>query len=208
MSSHQAPISGLTQRSAAVDFIDHRLAAVHPAFVDPPTRFDAAAGRYVPCSDPPAMDPPRAEPRQPPPAVAAMRFWDRLFPEAMALFQAEHQAPKRRAVAGDVYDIRDKPDWAAVYDELQRAKTVYDGKGASRHVKKGLRVFFDKVRIVRPALNLLPDVEYLSPVVGALQVVLDVSLFPPMSFMPSTDLTPYSGGDRVDECPRGGRKLV
>jgi hypothetical protein len=80
-------------------------------------------------------------------------------------------------IAGDVYDIRDKPGWAAVYDELQRAKTVYDGKG-SRHVKKGLRVFFDKVRVVRPALNLLPDVEYLSPVVGALQVILDVSLSP------------------------------
>jgi len=179
MNSNQAPISGLTQRSAAVDFIDHRLAAVHSAFEDPPTRFDAAAGRYVPLSDSPAMEPPRSEPRQPPSAVAAMRFWDRLFPEAMALFQAEHPAPKRRAVAGDVYDIRDKPGWAAVYDELQRAKTVYDGKGSSRHVKKGLRVFFDKVRVVRPALNLLPDVEYLSPVVGALQVILDVSLSPP-----------------------------
>lgn len=205
MSTQEADISGITGRSPAVDFVDNRMAEIHPAFEESPEpiRYSSNAGKYVPVVAPtsivtmeveaealnpwpqptailpmPAPMSASAGPRQLPPAVAAMQFWDKLFHEAIASFKSKHEEPKVKkfTTGGYAYSVRNKANWAEVYDELQKAKTVYDGKETMRHVKKGLRVVVDKVRLVRPAIQLIPQAEYLSPVLGALQIIIDVSM--------------------------------
>lgn len=182
MAEQQPALPCVSQQTPAVDFVDRCLAEVHPAFQNSQamTRYDPASDQYVPLSTGTvgsATMPPPGDPRPLPPAVAAMRFWDQLFPQAMSQFTSKHEEPKakRRILDDHSYLIREKPNWAEVYDELQAAKTVYDGKGSMRHVKKGLRVVFDKVKLVQPATAVLPSVEYLSPVLGALQIIMDVS---------------------------------
>lgn len=164
-------MANIVEQPPPVDSIDNRLSDFHPAShaSSDMTRYDAASSKYVPLGDP----------RQLPPAVEAMKFWDNLFPEAVSQLKEKHPAPsvEKRSYDGHSYLIRNKANWSEVYDELQAAKIVYDGRGSVGRVKKGLRVFVDKVKLVRPVTAILPSSEYLSPVLGALQIIMDVSCF-------------------------------
>lgn len=116
----------------------------------------------------------RAEP------IAALEFWDDLFAPSMDRFVKAHATEpdevKQRC------RIRDQTDWTGVFDRLEAAKTAYCQTDNS--FKATFRKVYRKtadhsggapMAIVDAAKDLL-DVDYASPVLGALRLVLDVSV--------------------------------
>jgi hypothetical protein len=185
MADASTPISGIRLRSPAVDFIDNRLPEYHEAFLNPPTRFDPVSGRYVPAlqadmrSCAPHEHTPYQTPRPAPQALDAAHFWDWIFPRAIAAFKKEYPVePKGRSESSR--SIRSKVNWKDVYDQLQEARRMYDdSKGFIGNVKKGFRKAADNIQPTRQVVDnlnkLVPNSNYVSPVLGALMIILDVS---------------------------------
>jgi hypothetical protein len=108
------------------------------------------------------------------PAVGAMGFWATTFQKSMGFFNERYKKPKPRTVDKHTYCIRDKTDWLGVYDELEAARQVWTGIGFMRDVKKGMRTVLGRVQLLRQPLNLGSDIEYVSPVFAAIQIIVDV----------------------------------
>jgi hypothetical protein len=79
--------------------------------------------------------------------------------------------------SGNNYSIRDKTTWKNVYTQLQKAREVYDGdkKGFWGQCKRGKRWIIDHSGPVRQVTKFVPDLDYVSPVLAAVEVLLDVS---------------------------------
>lgn len=187
-------VSRLIHQPVTVDFIDNRLPRYHPAFTDPPVRYDVMSGQYfphsqalvpltkngtlvAPISGSPALVklddlPPRPEWAD----FKAMEFWDAIFSEAMTRFKMTME-PKGRSKT--TYNIRDKDNWDEVYDTLETARNKYlkDG-GAVGWLRKVRRKAADKVtpiaEVARIASKLCPDSSPGTPVLGAVEVLFEV----------------------------------
>lgn len=107
-------------------------------------------------------------------------FWDNIFTKSMDKFKELYPTvPKRRVKSGTDYKIRDKTTWVDVYTQLQKAREVYDGdkQGLWGRYKKGRRWMVDHSgSIVRQGIKLVPTNDIVSPVLAAVQVLLDVSI--------------------------------
>ena len=161
----------------SVDFIDNCVQTFHDAFKNPQSRFDAVLGRYIPLRMNDSEAP--SELRQGQPVKSSMAFWEPLYPKAMTRLKELHPAePKDRIKSGHDYGIRTAGSWPTVYNQLQKAREVYDGKAKGlwgRRYKKALRWIADHAAPASGYIKYVPNIDYVSPVLAAVGVVLDVS---------------------------------
>lgn len=108
------------------------------------------------------------------PAVGAMKFWVRIFQRSTECFKERYEEPKPRIIDKRTYCIRDKTDWLGVYDELEAARQVWKGKGFMGDVKKSMRAVLEKAQVLRQPIILGSDIEFVSPVFAAIQIIADV----------------------------------
>lgn len=194
--SNPAGIPELDRQPLAVDYIDNHAPRLHPAFAQRGSKYDPALGRYVltapsltAAADEPKMQPP------PPPSLTreassvsqttvateddvttaeSMRFWDEVFPEAMERLKAKSAEPEGREAAG--CSIRGLTDWRQVYQVLERCHQLYiDDSSWTKKFKKGFRSFSDHGAVpMQNAWQMIPDVSYISPVRGTIDILFDV----------------------------------
>ena len=198
MEPSKSYIPDLQLQSLAVDFIDNRLDKYHAAFSTPPARYDPVRASFVavPKSQPdstmqsqqqqqhpttPPADDTQLSPRPRAEPAHALKFWDSLFVRAMHKFTAGPKAakePSGRVEAG--YSIRDKTNWTAVFDTLQRAKQSYfEKKGIKGAVRRVYRAIADHgAPVVLDLTRLVPNTDcvFVTPVVGSIQIILEVAL--------------------------------
>ena len=137
----------------------------------------------------PRADDVQLSPRPLAEAANALKFWDSLFVRAMNKFTAGPKAAKEldgRVEAG--FSIRDKKNWTAVFDTLQKAKQFYfQKKGIKGAVRRVYRAMADYgAPVLLDLTNLVPETGcmFVTPVVGSIQIVLEVTLLSPESSMP------------------------
>lgn len=113
---------------------------------------------------------PLAEPAE------VLKFWDSLFDRAMDKFKATH--PKEpEEISIKCHSIRNKSKWTDVYDQLEGAKQGYCNidKGFRAGFRKVYRKFADHAATpLQGAVNFVPDIDYVTPVLGAVQILLEV----------------------------------
>lgn len=198
----QNRIPDLQLQPPTVDFIDNRLPSHHPMFMDPLVHYDPVAQRYVP--DDVQSLVPRSYARHRLPAVShqgphhdtehvidatgssprptwtdvnAMYLWNELFPEALGRFTGDTSEPK--AQADPRYSIRGLPDWDAIHAKLLECQSAYQEQG---RVGRALRKVADRMHPVSAGSRsfgaVMPDSVFSTPIVGVVQVILDVGLEP------------------------------
>lgn len=185
----------------SVQFIDDDLKDLHNALKYPLSTYDTHAGRYVAVSsrfglasgervapsitDTITEDGSSSEQSQAlVPAETPMTFWDSIFQVSLDRFKALWpDEPQGREKSGYDYSIRKKATWEDIYSQLQKAREFYDGdtKGLwGRHAKsynKTRRSIIDHtVPIARQAVRFVPEMDYTTPVVAAVQVLVDVNI--------------------------------
>jgi hypothetical protein len=196
MAESRASFSVPHDHSLAVDFIENRLPKYHPLFRNPPPRYDRPTGHFVvasTASQPVTMQPTlgphsalAASPPAPPvPAVGSvvkpspevaktMSYWSMIFPKAMDEFTKMPgiSPPKDRE---QKYDIRIEKSWEAVYDKLEAARDKYTKKtgfrGKARQVWRWTAD--NTTETLGLVIRLVPDIAIVTPVLGAVQVILE-----------------------------------
>lgn len=108
------------------------------------------------------------------PAIATMKFWDKIFAPAMRVLA-------RRPRPGPVlpgYDIRSKSNWAEVEQCLENARRRYDGDLRRRRgrFKERCRRIAEHGVVGVQAMRFIKEVEYVSVVMGVVEVLVDVSV--------------------------------
>ncbi|OQV08649.1 hypothetical protein CLAIMM_12882 [Cladophialophora immunda] len=181
MEPAKAYIPELGRQSLAVDFIDNRLGKYHPGFATPPARYDPALDSFI-ISSPPAdamqsqqtfATPQQGNvhigPRPVPKPVAALQFWNFLFDRAMGEFKLASEEPKGREKAG--FSIRDKTNWAAVFDQLEKARDFYSGKKRPSYRKLADHA----APVALDVIKLVPDMNsvFVTPVVASVRIILE-----------------------------------
>ncbi|KAF8853903.1 hypothetical protein BDZ45DRAFT_62075 [Acephala macrosclerotiorum] len=191
MEPSKSYIPDLQLQSLAIDFIDKRLDKYHPAFATPPARYDPALGSFIAVSTPhldnttmesqqqPSTTPQTEDVQLPPRPLAepakALKFWDSIFVRAMDQFKLGPKEPKGRVEAG--FSIRDKKDWTAVFDILERAKQLYfKGAKITSAIRRVYRKMADHLApVVLDLTNLVPETGcmFVTPVLGSVQIILE-----------------------------------
>jgi len=139
---------------------------------------DSTTQQYLPYTH--VLGPPFSPERSPRPAITdtrVMNFWEAIFPASMVRFSSDTTEPKARA--GTTYSIRDKDNWEAVYDVLNSARAQYQNEeGAVGWLRKVRRRAADNIAPVaaptKTTFKLAPNDMLSTPVVGAIELVLDV----------------------------------
>jgi hypothetical protein len=107
-----------------------------------------------------------------------MKFWNGIFSAAMDRFKSMKEHKGR---AQTVYNIRDKSDWDAVYDTLSSARKKYQENGGSvgawfrRMRRKATDNITPAAEVTKIASEVVPLDPAATPVLGAVEVLLDVS---------------------------------
>jgi hypothetical protein len=170
----------------SVDFIDNRLPAIHDVFKHSDVHYDPALQKYVQTqtiTDADGLDASTSQALDQPNYTfgdigESEKFWGLIFPEAMKKFIQEYpNEPKQRDKSG--YSIRTQTKWNGVNEQLHKAREVYDGtkQGFRGRCKRVFRKIGDNT--AEPAQNIIrviPDIDYVSPILGAVQLLLNVSL--------------------------------
>ncbi|KAL4411692.1 hypothetical protein CABS03_06117 [Colletotrichum abscissum] len=104
-----------------------------------------------------------------------MNFWNGIFPKAMHQLRST-PPPKDRA--STIFDIRNKHDWDTVYSTLDEARNKYQREGGPlgwlRKVRrKGADNITSVEGIVKIVSKATPNDPYATPILGALEVLLD-----------------------------------
>jgi len=111
--------------------------------------------------------------------MARMAFWNKIFAQSMARFKALHPSESEdRVKSGVRYSIRSETTWEGVYAQLQKAREAYDGdkRGFWGKYQKPKRWLIDNSSpVLEKGIKFVPSGDYTSPVVAAVQVLLDVS---------------------------------
>ncbi|KAL2799442.1 hypothetical protein BJX66DRAFT_332929 [Aspergillus keveii] len=194
MGTANDPMPRVSRQPPTVDFIDQKVSKYHTMFQDPPIHYEASRDRYVSNdltqpmtrrssnTPPAALDPPDPTddtydlpPRPADTDIKAMKFWNWLFPLAMADLVSGSVPPPTKPE----HSIRDKTNWESVYVTLEAAREEY-------RTEDGMRKLFRKMRrraadraapaaeAARTASTLAPDSPFSTPVLGAIVVILDV----------------------------------
>lgn len=171
----------------SVDFIDNRLPLIHKAFTFPWIGYDRKIGRYLPKqldsadiihhNDAALMDRDGEEPTGQliqPNVTAPMTFWNDIFDPSMGMFKSLHpKQPHGRIKDGFNYSIREKTAWEQVYPQLEKALERYVGG----RYKKYRRLVGDHVtRVAKLGVKVAPSSDITTPILGAVQIILDVSI--------------------------------
>lgn len=87
--------------------------------------------------------------------------------------EANYEEPTGRRETA--YSIRGLQDWDQVYQTLEDCCREYLGdKGWAAKVKKGWRELSDNIGQAQQALNLVPDVSYITPIRGTINLLFEV----------------------------------
>ncbi|KAK8001000.1 hypothetical protein PG991_013222 [Apiospora marii] len=104
-----------------------------------------------------------------------MSFWAEVFPEAMRRLNEEPQpysGPYRPQ-----WSVRDLREWRPVEEKLDMARKEYEHFNGHQKVgkfRRKLRSAMDNtVQPLKQAMKLVPDIEIASPVVGAIELLVD-----------------------------------
>ncbi|KAK2609894.1 hypothetical protein N8I77_003366 [Diaporthe amygdali] len=182
----------------SVQFIDNDLADLHAALKNPLSTYDSLSGRYVELSlsaELASMDTVMSRStdeiigggsdstqiQELVPTVTPMMFWESIFHVSLERFNSLWpDEPHDRVKSGWNYSIRKSSTWEDVYAQLQKAREFYDGdtKGLwGRYAKsytKKRRWFIDHTTpIARQGVKFVPQIDYATPVVAAVQVLVD-----------------------------------
>lgn len=173
--------STLALHTPAVDFIENRSYEYHPAFDSTMCRYSPTQNKFLPLAGSSSMtympaDPGLPQPRPKPSPVSDMSFWAEVFPEAMRHLNEEPEPYNGRYKLQ--WSIRDLRDWRQVEETLDMARKEYDHSNGHQHIgkfRRKLRGAMDKsVQPLKQAMKLVPDIEIASPVVGAIELLVDV----------------------------------
>ncbi|KAK5635721.1 hypothetical protein RRF57_011433 [Xylaria bambusicola] len=178
--SDPGSIPQLHRQPVAVDFIDRRLARFHHAFIQHHYKYNSKLDRYVSSSYlAPAKMPveenkphPKAgEIPSPPEIMLSMRFWEKVLPNAMVRLKSCEVPKGRKSTA---YNIRDLESWDEIYSQLETCRMKYlDDQGWPKKVKRGWRKFSENIGPVQASWDLIPDIDYLTPIRGVVDCVFD-----------------------------------
>lgn len=185
----------------SVQFIDDDLKDLHNALKHPLSAYDSYTRRYVVASSNPGFaggetvaphltdtimeDGGGSEQSQAlVPTVTPMTFWDSIFHVSLDRFRTLWpDEPQGREKSGFNYSIRQKLTWEDIYGQLQKAREFYDGdtKGlwgrhAKSYTKKRRSIVDHTAPIARQAVRFVPQMDYTTPVVAAVQVLVDVNI--------------------------------
>ncbi|KAK3356826.1 hypothetical protein B0T25DRAFT_621855 [Lasiosphaeria hispida] len=110
-----------------------------------------------------------------PSAPDRMQFWAALFPRPMDNFKKQRPVePKGRLQSGQ--SIPNLSSWEQVHERLRTNRQGYDNpQGRVGTLKRGIRSVMDKSQPLNGIVNLIPDNDYLAPVVGTLGIILDAA---------------------------------
>lgn len=171
----------------SVDFIDNQLPQHHGVFRNTNAHFDHMLQRYV--SDTTSSNDQalvesdaNGEATNELAPLCQMgdvgdpeKFWGLVFTDAMTAFVTKYpNEPDGISKLG--YSIRSQTTWKGINDQLHKARQVYDGsqKQFRGWCKRTMRKIGDNA--AEPATNiisLIPNIEYVSPVLGAVQLLLN-----------------------------------
>ncbi|KAK8045967.1 hypothetical protein PG996_014031 [Apiospora saccharicola] len=181
--------SNLVFHTPAVDFIENRSHEYHRAFDSTVCRCSPTQNKFVPLSGAstivPRLDlssmtvmppgPILPQPRPNPSPIGDMSFWAEVFPEAMKRLNDEPQPYHGRYRLQ--WSIRDFIEWQQVQEKLDMARREYDHFNGHQQIgkfRRKLRGAMDKsVQPLKQAMKLVPDIEIASPVVGAIELLVD-----------------------------------
>lgn len=183
----------------SVRFIDNDLADLHAALNHPLSAYDSLSGRYVALSLNARVSSPDAiasrstdntmddgsgstQSQALIPAETPMEFWDSIIHLSLDRFKSLWpDEPQDRVKSGWDYSIRKISTWEDIYDQLQKAREFYDGdtKGlrgryARSYTKKRRWLVDHTTPIARQGVRFVPQIDYATPVVAAVQVLVDV----------------------------------
>ncbi|KAL5332559.1 hypothetical protein BJX70DRAFT_126789 [Aspergillus crustosus] len=182
----------VSRQPPSVDFIDKRLPKHHRMFQNPPVHYDPSVDQYVSntsamapkatgrgtakaaAGQNPATDPYELPPRPAYTDIKAIKFWNDVFPSALAELRSRSAAPKRKLE----HSIREKNDWDSIFDTLETARDQYCAeRGPVGWLRKVRRRGADKISPVaetaRTLSTLSPNTPFSTPVLGAIVVILD-----------------------------------
>lgn len=168
----------ISRRPPAVDFIDNRLGKYHQAFFNPPVHFDMELQKYtldVVEKTYSCHEDHLGSSRPPPSTVEAMKFWASLFPKAMD--ELNKCSPKSNDFTKGTYSIRGTRNWEEVRDRLTAAREKYEMQNTwiTRKIQRGFHKAGETTLPAKRLLDVVKDVQNISPVVVALQIVIEVS---------------------------------
>lgn len=162
----------------SVHFINHRLSNTIPDFSNAMSHYDTSMQQYVTngfvVAPNTVLYPPRTELE----TTTAMRCWQLVLTDALKTFKETKEEPEGRIATG--YSIRDKDDWDAIYSVLESARAQYQrAKGPVGNLRRVRRKLADHISpladAVKTASNIAPDSACTTPVLGSVELVLDVS---------------------------------
>jgi hypothetical protein len=109
----------------------------------------------------------------------AMLFWNTIFLAALVQFKSNPATPEPKGRSETPYSIRDKRDWDAIYSTLALAWNEYQKAGGRVGcLRKTRRKAADNVAplvvVAQIASDIAPENPYSTPVLGAVEVLLDV----------------------------------
>lgn len=188
------PRPSFRQHPAAVDFAENELRNYHPAFDSRYVQFDPSRGCFVPRSFsfenslvpgnvsgstlmvPSPPSPSQQATRPAPSLINEMSFWGEVFPKAMQMLR-EYPVPS--SLDDSKWGIRRCSTWVEVQAQLDMARREYNFQHGSEHAgsfRRAVRNGLDRHSVtLKQASKFVPDVDIAKPVVGAIEVVLDVS---------------------------------
>jgi hypothetical protein len=168
-----------------VDFIHHNLPQYHTFYEDSGTRYDEQTRRYVANgpipADSPAICPDTVLDGAKPSAEKAaksvpnvMTYWNMIFPSAMKRFNADRTVSKSPEPVDDIGNLQ---TWTQVYDKLKLARDAYtEPSGISGGLHRAWRWTADNaVEPARLATKVVPQMDVVTPVLGAVQIVLEAA---------------------------------
>ncbi|KAH0527965.1 hypothetical protein TsFJ059_002881 [Trichoderma semiorbis] len=187
MSTKSSSIPPVHLQPPSVDYIDNRLSEHHGVFKNTNSHYDHTVQKYVP--DQSGRDGESVVGNQEKGQTENQlsttsqlgdigdpeKFWGLVFPEALAAFTTKYPTePEGLEKLG--YRIRDQTTWKGINAQLHRAREVYDGTQVNfqGRCKRALRKLGDSaIEPTSNVVNLVPNIEYISPVLGAVQLLLN-----------------------------------
>jgi len=176
-------------RNLKLAFMDTRLAKHHEIFHRPAAKYDTTLGHFVAAPASSAGPPSGLSGAEPDDAsempmtqslskvMKSMSYWDLIFPKAMEEMTAKTNVNVSKTRDAS-FHIRGEKTWVDVYAKLEEAQNRYLDKtpGVRAKLRRVWRWTAENAsEPVRAGTRLVPQMDVVTPVVGAVQIVLEAA---------------------------------